>query len=54
MHSGNTLNTPGLNTGPITTGLPTMGMDTGRITQSGPSADLKNDPAIREAYLGSI
>ena len=29
-------------------------MDTGRITQSGPSADLKNDPAIREAYLGSI
>ena len=29
-------------------------MDTGRITRSGRSADLKNDPAIREAYLGSI
>ena len=29
-------------------------MDTGRITRSGRSADLKNDPAIREAYLGSL
>jgi branched-chain amino acid transport system ATP-binding protein len=29
-------------------------MDTGRITRSGASADLRNDPAIREAYLGAI
>jgi len=29
-------------------------MDTGRVTRSGASADLANDPAIREAYLGSI
>ena len=29
-------------------------MDTGRITRAGPSAALRDDPAIREAYLGSI
>ncbi len=29
-------------------------MDTGRITRSGESATLANDPAIREAYLGSL
>jgi branched-chain amino acid transport system ATP-binding protein len=29
-------------------------MDTGRITRSGPSEALRNDPAIREAYLGII
>jgi branched-chain amino acid transport system ATP-binding protein len=29
-------------------------MDTGRITRSGDSAVLANDPAIREAYLGSL
>ncbi|MDH4260720.1 MAG: ABC transporter ATP-binding protein [Gammaproteobacteria bacterium] len=29
-------------------------MDTGRVTRSGPSAALANDPAIREAYLGVI
>ena len=29
-------------------------MDTGRVTRSGPSAELRDDPAIREAYLGSI
>ncbi len=29
-------------------------MDTGRITRSGESAMLANDPAIREAYLGSL
>jgi|SRR5688500_5201325 branched-chain amino acid transport system ATP-binding protein len=29
-------------------------MDTGRITRSGPSAALRDDPAIREAYLGVI
>ncbi|MCX7157793.1 MAG: ATP-binding cassette domain-containing protein, partial [Proteobacteria bacterium] len=29
-------------------------MDTGRITRSGESAELANDPAIREAYLGSL
>ena len=29
-------------------------MDTGRITRSGASAELLNDPAIREAYLGAI
>ena len=29
-------------------------MDTGRITRSGSSAELSNDPAIREAYLGAM
>jgi branched-chain amino acid transport system ATP-binding protein len=29
-------------------------MDTGRITRSGSSAELGNDPAIREAYLGAL
>jgi branched-chain amino acid transport system ATP-binding protein len=29
-------------------------MDTGRVTRSGPSAALANDPAIREAYLGTL
>jgi branched-chain amino acid transport system ATP-binding protein len=29
-------------------------MDTGRITRHGPSAGLLRDPAIREAYLGSV
>ena len=29
-------------------------MDTGRITRAGPSAVLRDDPAIREAYLGVI
>jgi branched-chain amino acid transport system ATP-binding protein len=29
-------------------------MDTGRVTRSGSSAELRDDPAIREAYLGSI
>ncbi len=29
-------------------------MDTGRITRSGQSEALANDPAIREAYLGSL
>ena len=29
-------------------------MDTGRITRSGSSAELGNDPAIREAYLGAM
>jgi branched-chain amino acid transport system ATP-binding protein len=29
-------------------------MDTGRVTRSGPSAALRDDPAIREAYLGAI
>ena len=29
-------------------------MDTGRITHSGQSSVLVNDPAIREAYLGSL
>ena len=29
-------------------------MDTGRITRAGPSAALRDDPAIREAYLGAI
>ena len=29
-------------------------MDTGRITRSGESPGLANDPAIREAYLGSL
>lgn len=29
-------------------------MDTGRVTRSGSSESLRNDPAIREAYLGAI
>ncbi len=29
-------------------------MDTGRVTRSGASAALRDDPAIREAYLGTI
>lgn len=29
-------------------------MDTGRITRHGPSASLLRDPAIREAYLGTL
>ena len=29
-------------------------MDTGRVTRSGSSAALQDDPAIREAYLGTI
>jgi branched-chain amino acid transport system ATP-binding protein len=29
-------------------------MDTGRITRSGSSAELRDDPAIREAYLGVV
>lgn len=29
-------------------------MDMGRIVQSGPSADLMRDPAIRRAYLGAL
>ncbi|MBI3372339.1 MAG: ABC transporter ATP-binding protein [Betaproteobacteria bacterium] len=29
-------------------------MDTGRVTRSGPCEALRNDPAIREAYLGVI
>ena len=29
-------------------------MDTGRITRAGESATLADDPAIREAYLGSL
>lgn len=29
-------------------------MDTGRVTRSGRSAALADDPAIREAYLGAI
>ena len=29
-------------------------MDSGRITRAGPSATLRDDPAIREAYLGSV
>lgn len=29
-------------------------MDTGRVTRSGLSETLRNDPAIREAYLGAI
>ncbi|MEO8202370.1 MAG: ABC transporter ATP-binding protein [Betaproteobacteria bacterium] len=29
-------------------------MDTGRITRAGESSALANDPAIREAYLGSL
>jgi len=27
-------------------------MDSGRVTRAGPSAELRDDPAIREAYLG--
>ncbi len=29
-------------------------MDTGRVTRSGTSAALRDDPAIREAYLGAL
>jgi branched-chain amino acid transport system ATP-binding protein len=29
-------------------------MDTGRVTRAGPSASLRDDPAIHEAYLGTI
>jgi branched-chain amino acid transport system ATP-binding protein len=29
-------------------------MDTGRVTRSGTSAALRDDPAIREAYLGTL
>ena len=29
-------------------------MDSGRVTRSGSAAELKNDPAIREAYLGVL
>lgn len=29
-------------------------MDTGRVTRCGPSASLRDDPAIHEAYLGAI
>jgi branched-chain amino acid transport system ATP-binding protein len=29
-------------------------MDTGRMTRSGSSAELRSDPAIREAYLGAL
>jgi branched-chain amino acid transport system ATP-binding protein len=29
-------------------------MDTGRVTRSGASAELRDDPAIREAYLGAL
>ncbi|MBM3408708.1 MAG: ABC transporter ATP-binding protein [Betaproteobacteria bacterium] len=29
-------------------------MDTGRITRAGPSHQLRDDPAIREAYLGIV
>ncbi len=29
-------------------------MDTGRVTRAGTSAELRDDPAIREAYLGAI
>ncbi len=29
-------------------------MDSGRVTRAGPSAALRDDPAIREAYLGVI
>jgi branched-chain amino acid transport system ATP-binding protein len=29
-------------------------MDTGRITRSGSSSELRDDPAIREAYLGVV
>lgn len=29
-------------------------LDTGRVTHSGSSKSLRNDPAIREAYLGAI
>ena len=29
-------------------------MDTGRVTRAGTSAELRDDPAIREAYLGAL
>jgi len=29
-------------------------MDSGRVTRAGPSAELRDDPAIREAYLGAL
>jgi branched-chain amino acid transport system ATP-binding protein len=29
-------------------------MDTGRIVRNGPSAELLNDPAVRQAYLGAL
>lgn len=29
-------------------------MDGGRITRSGTSAELREDPAVREAYLGAL
>jgi branched-chain amino acid transport system ATP-binding protein len=29
-------------------------MDTGRVTHSGSSAALRDDPAIHEAYLGTL
>jgi branched-chain amino acid transport system ATP-binding protein len=29
-------------------------MDTGRVTRSGPSAALRDDPVIHEAYLGTL
>jgi len=29
-------------------------MDSGRVTRAGPSAALRDDPVIREAYLGAI
>ncbi len=29
-------------------------MDTGRVTRAGRAAELRNDPAIREAYLGIL
>jgi branched-chain amino acid transport system ATP-binding protein len=29
-------------------------MDSGRVTRAGTSATLRDDPAIREAYLGVI
>jgi branched-chain amino acid transport system ATP-binding protein len=32
----------------------TLVMDTGKITRAGSSAELRDDPAIREAYLGAI
>jgi branched-chain amino acid transport system ATP-binding protein len=28
-------------------------LETGRITREGPAAQLHDDPAIREAYLGA-
>jgi len=29
-------------------------MDTGRVVQHGPSAELLRDPAVRQAYLGVL